>query len=570
MATDDRTDGGAGDAGGVTDHPVFALSSRFVDDVAALEPMTATFLGLPGQDDRWGDLSPAGADARAELLRRTRDELAALPPADSHWAALAARVLAEDLEDGLASHEHGDHLRDLAHLASTVPSMRELCELMPIDTVEQAEALLTRIATIGDALDGWWACMEEGVRTGRTVAARQVESVAAQLRAGVTPTGAFTLRLATVAEQHPALAERAAAAATAVATASERTALRLEKDYLPHAATTEGVGEERYLRNARRFLGMDIDPAETYAWGWDLIRELTARAVDVAARIDADAGLDGVVERLQTDPAYAAPSQEAFRELMQERQERALASLSGVHFDVPDEIREVSVSLVAPGAPLAAWYMAPSEDFSRIGSIWWSLGDRTSVSLFNEVTTAYHEGFPGHHLQVGIQVALSDRLSRSHRLISWRPGYGEGWALYAEQVMDELGELERPEYVLGYLGANLMRAVRVVVDLGLHLGYRIPDDAPLHAGEPWTYDRAVDALVRLAFLGVDEARSEVTRYLGWPAQAISYAVGKREILALREERQRREGAAFDMKRFHADVLGSGSVGLDHLRELVLG
>lgn len=558
------------DAGSAaTEHPVFALSSRFVDDLAALEPMTATFLGLPGRDHEWGDLSPAGADARAALLRRTRDALAALPPADSRWSALAVRVLEEDLADGLEAHAHGDHLLDLAHLASTVPSMRELCELMPIDTEEQAEALVTRLSTIGEALDGWWACMQEGVRTGRTVAARQVESVIAQLRAGVTPTGAFTLRLADVVAHHPSLAERAAVAVRAVTEASHRTASRLEQDYLPHALQDEGAGEARYLRNSRRFLGTDIDPVATYAWGWDLIRELTERAVAVAERIDGAAGLDAVVERLQTDPAFAAPSQEAFRELMQERQERALASLSGVHFDVPDEIREVSVSLVAPGAPLAAWYMAPSEDFTRIGSIWWSLGDRTSVPLFNEVTTAYHEGFPGHHLQVGIQVALSDRLSRSHRLISWRPGYGEGWALYAEQVMDELGELERPEYVLGYLGANLMRAVRVVVDLGLHLGYPIPDDAPLHAGEAWTYDRAVDALVRLAFLGEDEARSEVTRYLGWPAQAISYAVGKREILALREERQRREGAAFDMKRFHADVLGSGSVGLDHLREIVL-
>ncbi len=573
MAADVTSDGSAADdtaAAPHLDHPVFALASRFVDDLAALEPMTATFLGLPGFDDRWGDLSPAGADARADLLRRTRDELRALPAATDRWSALAARVLEEDLADGLASHEHGDHLRDLAHLASTVPSMRELIELMPFDTAERAGDVLTRLETIGGALDGWWACMAEGVRTGRTVAARQVESVARQLRAGVAEGGAFPRRLDEIAAAHPALADRADAALAAVAAASERTAARLEQEYLPHAAPREGVGEERYLRNARRFLGTDIDPAATYAWGWDLIRELTARAVDVAARIDADAGLDGVVAMLQTDPAYAAPSQEAFREAMQERQERALASLTGVHFDVPDEIRDVRVNLVAPGAPLAAWYMAPSEDFTRVGSIWWSLGDATSVPLFDQVTTAYHEGFPGHHLQVGLAVTLSDRLSRAHRLLSWRPGYGEGWALYAEQVMDELGELERPEYELGYLGANLLRAVRVVVDLGLHLGYRIPSDAPLHAGEEWTYDRAVDALVKLAFNDVDTARSEVTRYLGWPAQAISYAVGKREILALRDARREREGAAFDAKRFHADVLGSGSVGLDHLRELVLG
>jgi uncharacterized protein (DUF885 family) len=224
---------------------------------------------------------------------------------------------------------------------------------------------------------------------------------------------------------------------------------------------------------------------------------------------------------------------------------------------------------VAPGAPLAAWYIGPSEDFSRTGTIWWSLGDATSVPLFDQVSTAYHEGFPGHHLQIGVQVSLSDRLSRAHRLLAWRPGYGEGWALYAEQLMDELGELERPEYELGYLGTSLMRAVRVVVDLGLHLGLPIPADAPIHAGEAWTYERAVEALVHLAFLDESTARSEVTRYLGWPAQAISYAVGQREIVALRDERRAREGDAFDLRRFHADVLASGAVGLDHLRELVL-
>jgi uncharacterized protein (DUF885 family) len=554
----------------VQSHPVFALSSRFVDEVAELNPMSATFLGIAGHDHRWGDVGLAGAEANAALLRRTQAELDALPSTDGdRWAELARRVLAEELRDGLDQHEQGDHLLDLAHLASTIPGIRELAEMQPIDTVEQAEALLMRLETIGDAFDGWWERMAEGVRTGRVVAARQVESVAAQLRAGVVETGAYPLRVAVIAQTHPELAARCAAVVPVIAAASERLASRLETDYLPHAASTEGVGRERYARNARRFLGTDLDLEATSTWGWELIARLRARAHEVAARIDPSQDLDGVVRMLQTDPAYAAPTQEAFRELMQQRQERALAQLTGVHFDVPDEIRDVRVNLVAPGAPLAAWYIGPSEDFSRIGTIWWSLGDATSVPVFDQVSTAYHEGFPGHHLQIGVQVSLSERLSRAHRLLAWRPGYGEGWALYAEQLMDELGELERPEYELGYLGTSLMRAVRVVVDLGLHLGLPIPADAPLHAGLPWTYERAVEALVQLAFLDESTARSEVTRYLGWPAQAISYAVGQREIVALREERRAREGDAFDLKRFHADVLASGAVGLDHLRELVL-
>jgi uncharacterized protein (DUF885 family) len=275
------------------------------------------------------------------------------------------------------------------------------------------------------------------------------------------------------------------------------------------------------------------------------------------------------MHRLKVDPAFAAPSPEAFRELMQARQQHALDALSGVHFQVPDAIRKVEVNLVAPGAPLGAWYIGPSEDFTRPGSVWWSLGDRQAIPLYEEVSTAYHEGFPGHHLQVGIQVSLAEHLTRAHRLLIWNPGYGEGWALYAEQLMDELGELERPEYVLGYLTSCLLRAVRVVVDLGLHLDQPIPPDAPLRPGGRWDFDVAVEALERLAFLDHAYASSEVTRYLGMPAQAISYAIGQRRIVELRDERRRREGAAFDLARFHADVLGSGPIGLDHLAELVL-
>jgi uncharacterized protein (DUF885 family) len=552
-----------------SDHPVFALSSRYVDDVAALHPVRATYLGIPGSDHLWGDLGMDGVAADEELLRRTQAELEALPPTDGdHWAEVARRVLAEQLTDALGSIAAGDHFLDINHLASTVPGMRSLVELQGFATPEQAGDLLTRIETIGEALDGWWARIDEGRRGGHLVARRQVEALAEQLRKGVEPTGAYQQKIDEVAAAHPDLAARCDAARTAVTAACIGTARRLEDIYLPDAPLADGVGIERYRRNARRFLGTDLDLEATYAWGWERIAVLRERAHAVARRIDATTDLDGVLDRLRTDPAFAAPSQDAFREAMQERQEIALAKLTDVHFEVPEQIRTVTVNTVAPGAPLAAWYHGPSEDFSREGTIWWSLGDAVQVPLFDQVSTAYHEGFPGHHLQFGIQVGLSERLSRAHRLLAWRPGYGEGWALYAEQLMDELGELERPEYELGYLGTSLMRAVRVVVDLGLHLGLPIPADAPLHPGEAWTYERAVEALTGLAFLDEATARSEVTRYLGWPAQAISYAVGQRAIVELREERRAREGGSFDLRRFHADVLGSGCVGLDHLAELV--
>ncbi len=164
-------------------------------------------------------------------------------------------------------------------------------------------------------------------------------------------------------------------------------------------------------------------------------------------------------------------------------------------------------------------------------------------------------------------MGLADRLSRLHRMVVWYPGYGEGWALYAEQLMDELGFYEKADYVMGLLINQMHRACRVVIDIGSHLEYPIPADSGFHPGEPWSFDLAVEMLESRAFLEPAYARSEVVRYLGWPGQAISYKVGERVILDLRRELQRR--GDFDLKAFHSRILGYGPLGLDHLRELMV-
>ncbi|MEO6462402.1 MAG: DUF885 domain-containing protein, partial [Candidatus Eisenbacteria bacterium] len=249
-----------------------------------------------------------------------------------------------------------------------------------------------------------------------------------------------------------------------------------------------------------------------------------------------------------------------------------LADLDGKHFDIPDEVRQVEVKIAPPGGALGAYYIQPSEDFTRPGTVWYSLApdEVKDIPLYGHITTAYHEGFPGHHLQCGIQVALADQLSRLHRLSVWYPGYGEGWALYTELLMHELGYFEKPEYVLGMLNAQLFRACRVVIDIGSHLELPIPrDETDFHPGEPWTFERAVEFLIARCGEEEDYARSEVTRYYGWPGQAISYKVGERVIMELREELKAKQGPAFQLKEFHARVLGSGPVGLELLRERVL-
>lgn len=556
-------------------HDVFDLSSEFVDRMAALRPMVATYQGLAGYDHLWDDLSPAGGRKVVEFLSGYQKRLAALPPADDPWARLAVQVMDEHLKLERAFYDDGDDVLDLNNIASTFQSLRQVFDLMEMKTREGWLHVVTRLETLDQAIEGYRQTLETGRASGRTVAVRQVRAAVEQGRINAGPKSYFQRLPGLFTEsgiQDTALEARLAAAVPHAAAAFGRLADYLETAYLPHATPKDAVGRERYARQTRRFLGMTIDPEETYAWGWDQVRSLEREMKQVADSIAPGKPLPEVFQLLKQDKARCAPNREEFVRLMTERQVRALSELDGRHFDIPDEVRRVEVKIAPPGGALGAYYIQPSEDFTRPGTVWYSLAPEevADIPLYGHITTAYHEGFPGHHLQCGIQVALADRLSRLHRLSVWYPGYGEGWALYTELLMHELGYFEKPEYVLGMLNAQMFRACRVVIDIGSHLELPIPrDETEFHPGEPWTFDLAVELLTTRCGEEEDYAKSEVTRYYGWPGQAISYKVGERVIMDLREELKARQGAAFRLKDFHARVLGSGPVGLELLRERVL-
>jgi len=553
-------------------HAVFALSDSYVDELAARRPTLATYLGVAGHNGEWDDTSPQAYADHVDFVRRTRAQLDALPPTEDRWANLAVRIFGEHLDLQLESIECDDHLRDLGHLQSLFPGLRETFALMDTRTVAGWRDIAARLATIGEPLAGWRACLEEGTSKDVWAARRQAASIVEQLRASVAPAGAFTALVARFPDSgvdDDGLGQGLSDALDAAGQAVEASAAWLEEHYLPRALRDDGVGEERYRRHARAFLGTDLDLHETYRWGWDHLLDIRREMEALAEEIDPGEGLAAVVAGLSAEGATVASSPEEFRTLMLEREQRGMEELAGTHFDIPEQIRTIDVRLAPKGAALGAYFIPPSEDFTRPGTTWWSLGEREEIPLWDEVTTAYHEGFPGHHLQCGIQVCLGDRLSRVHRSLFWLPGYGEGWALYAERLMRELGYLDRPEYVLGLLSSGALRAVRVAVDIGSHLDLPIPDDVGFHPGERWTFELAVEALEHFAFQDHALAESEVTRYLGWPGQAISYKVGERVILGLREEARARDGDRFDLKAFHERVLGSGPVGLDHLRDIVL-
>jgi uncharacterized protein (DUF885 family) len=543
----------------------FTLSNMMADELLELSPISSTLVGVPGRDHLWDDFSPGGVARRLAILRRYRGAFVELPGGGGRWERLAVRVASRFIDEQIEMIDHGEHLRDLNNIASPLQDMRQVLDVQDTSSWED---VITRLRTIREPLTGLKTSLDEGRRQGLLVARRQVEAAAEQARVQAGDESSFeqlATRLESASEATP---EEVSAMRSAVGMAKQafsEFADYLETTYLPDAIPVDGVGEERYVRSARRFLGTEPDPRALYRWGWDEVRALRDEMVDTAARIDPTSGLDAVIDLLESDPSRCAQSQEEFVAFVTERLRVAVRDLDGTVFDIPEPVKRVDVKIAPPGTALGAYYLEPTEDFSRPGSVWWSTGGNQTLPLWDEVSTAYHEGFPGHHLQIGITLTLAEHLSRLHRLLIWYPGYGEGWALYTELLMNELGYLEKPEYVLGMLAAEMLRACRVVIDVGSHLDLPIPNDAPFHPGERWSFDLGVEMLIDFAYLTREYAESEMTRYLGWPGQAISYKVGERVILELRDEFLRRG----DLKEFHARVLGSGPVGLDLLRSLVL-
>ena len=312
-------------------------------------------------------------------------------------------------------------------------------------------------------------------------------------------------------------------------------------------------------------MGTDLDFIETYNWGWEQLRWVESEMAKTAERILPGAGVEATKQFLETDPERAIEGVDAFQNWMQELQDTTIAELNGAHFDIPEPVQRIEAMIAPPGGALAMYYTSPSEDFSRPGRTWYPTGGKTRFPLWGEASIAYHEGVPGHHFERGIAKYLTSELSRFQTAMGGTSGYIEGWALYAERLMAELGYLENPDYYLGMLRAQALRSVRVIIDIGMHLGFAIPDDSDFHPGEVWTPELGLTFIRQRSHFPEDFVASEVDRYLGMPGQAISYKVGEREWLSAREDAKRRKGADFDLKEFHTRALNLGPMGLAQMR-----
>ena len=544
------------------------VSDTYIDQMAASDPIAATAWGVPGYDDRLPDLSPAGTEARAEIQRRA---LAALGDAtDTDSDRIAAEVMAERLSANLELHDAGDDLRSLRVLHSPHSAVRQSFDLMRLEDESDWEVAAARLRAVPGALEGFRATLQEGMARGLTNAQRQVRACAAQCDAWGGLDDSETSFFAGLVRRYtggPSALELEDAAAAASKSYLEFGAW-LREHYLPAATPVDPVGRERYALAARYFTGANLDLEETYEWGWAELYRIEQRMTDICAVISPGASLREVIEQIESDPERVIEGADEFQRWNQELIDTTIAEMNGIHFDIAEPIRRCEAMIAPPGGAAAMYYTGPSEDLTRPGRTWYPTLGKTRFPLWREVSICYHEGVPGHHLQVAQVRLRSDRLTRFQRLAGFTSGHGEGWALYAERLMGELGYLNDPVFELGMLSAQAMRAVRVIVDIGMHLELAIPAGERYHPGERWTGELALPFVIERSCFPADFMASEVDRYLGLPGQAISYKVGEKVWLDCRHAARQRRGGDFDLKDFHRYALDLGGMGLDQLeREL---
>ncbi|WP_034482780.1 DUF885 domain-containing protein [Actinomadura oligospora] len=542
-----------------------ALSDRYVDEMAALDPCLAAMMGIAGQDDRLTDYSPEGDAARTDLARRTLAELDKTSLDGSARARVAAGVLRDRLETEIALADAGVRDEALDTTDGPIQRLRQAVELLDQGPATRWEPVLARLAAFPAVLTGLTTSLTAARQRGRVAALRQVARNIEVCRTAP----AYLTGLADRYAQYGGgpLAEPLTTAARAASAALHDFAHFLETEIAPHAPTRDALGRDRYALGVRDYLGTTLDLEETYAWGWAELARVEAAMAEEAARILPGAPLPEVLTALDNDPQHRVTGAEAFRRHIQDLADRAIDDLDGTHFTIPEALRTIDCRI--PPVPAGIYYLAPAEDLSRPGTVWWTVpGPDTDMITWTVPATMYHEGVPGHHLQLGITTLNTTTLNRFQRTSSeLHPGHCEGWGLYSERLMDELGFYQTPAHRLGMLaGGQQLRAARVVLDIGLHLELPIPAGTGFHEGEHWNADLGREFLTRHGgAMTPAEVAFEIDRYLGRPGQAIAYKLGERIWLEARDTARHRDGAAFDLKAFHQHALDLGPMGLDRLR-----
>ncbi|MCZ4550539.1 DUF885 domain-containing protein [Gordonia rubripertincta] len=530
------------------------IADGYLERSCALNPIEATHLGVTGHDHLLTDFSPAGEADRATARGDALAALAGEPVADDVDRVTVA-TMSDQLRRSLAIDDAGLRIGEVNVIESPLQSVRDVFDLMPTATAAEQDVFLARLAQIPGSVESLIEGLRYRLEAGPPLTSRQVGLVAEQADTATASifSNATSIESTDQVELLDDLRGRVGAAMTTLAAV-------LRDEVLPRTTDTDAVGRDRYLLHSAEFVGTDIDVDDAYEWGLALLDSIVAEQEMLAEQIAPGEGVAGALATLNADPRYQMTDRNAFVAWMQDLSDRATAEVGKVHFDIPAELTALECRL-APAATGIIYYTMPSENLSRPGRMWWSVPPQQNVfHTWQETTTVFHEGVPGHHLQLG-SAMVSPELNRWRKLASFTSGHGEGWALYAERLMGELGWLDDPGDRMGMLDSQRLRAARVVVDIGVHCGLRAPESV---GGGIWDAEKAWAFLTAAVAMDRTVLRFELNRYLGWPGQAPSYALGQRVWQQARDS-YARTNPTHSLKDFHSKALALGGVSLDVLK-----
>jgi uncharacterized protein (DUF885 family) len=534
---------------------------QFEDDMRA-SPESETARGDYRDNALLDDYSLAASTKQNAVDRAYRAKLEAIstegfPEQDR----LSHDLLLHVLDNRLADYMLKDYEMPISQMQGIHNSLADLPNSVPLDTVEHYEDYVARLHQIPRAFEQTIEVLRQGEKDGLMPVRILLEQIPGQCAGTIAedpflaPTKKFPASISV--EDQKRLTEKIEQAVNSdVLPAYHHFADFIAKDYAPHGRTTLGLnslpdGALRYQQAIREQTTTDMSPTEIHALGLREVERINGLLTDLALKAGYK-GLSGFRAALNGDPKYIPKSTDQivddFRRYVGQMQPR-LPELFGVFPKTPLTVEAVSAS--QPNNP--THYIFGTPDGTRPARVVVATSNYAQRTLLSDETQAYHEGIPGHHLQVSIQQRLTGL--PEFRLHVINNAYAEGWAVYAEALGKEIGFFQDPASDYGRLNLELMRAVRLVVDTGIH-------------SQDWTREQAV-AYFRKSGAGDEPTiQAEINRYIAWPAQGLSYQIGKLKILDLRKRAQQQLGSRFDLRAFHDEILSGGSLPLDMLERRV--
>ncbi|HYI62507.1 MAG TPA: DUF885 domain-containing protein [Acidimicrobiales bacterium] len=547
-----------------------ALADEYWEALMRVAPSYATFLGDRRFDTEIEDVS---VTAESELEARWQDLRARVAELPTDEMGLPDRVtrdlLIETLDDALGHIAHRTVELRYDQMDGVATGLLTAAPQVNAPEPQNALDLVERHRKTDQLLDGAVERFRAGLASGRTppriVVTRALNQVDGYLASPLESDPFTTFPGPEGWDGEDAWrADLRAAVQDVVRPAFARYAEVLRTELLPAARPDDSSGlshlpggDELYRFLIRSNTGLDLDPGAVHQTGLDELAQVDERTAEVGHRLFGTTDRAEIFERLRSDPALRYDPDRPDEPLDDAR--RCVAAAEAAMGDwfgrLPVDRCEVKAvpGVLAADAP-AAYYFPPAADGSRSGAYFVNTHDAGERNRFDTASVAYHEAIPGHHLQLAIASELSD-LPAFQRFSFGHTAFVEGWALYTERLADEMGLYASDLDRIGMLVNDAWRACRLVVDTGMHaLG--------------WTRQQAVDLMAAHMPVGVDEITVEVDRYLAIPGQALSYKIGQREILRLRQHATEALGDAFDIKGFHDAVLGSSTVSLPVLGRIV--